>query len=243
MLREPTPSDQGAGEATHEPDAHDEFAHAALCSWISTPMEAFTLALVVFTAGLVAVGWLQRATMVAQHQTLADSVALTRAFERPWVLPTGEGQLRCDPPPREGSISDPTTPNPPKLKIVLSNFGKSPGLDILNVKAGWEVLFDDDRLPDTLKYPRPEQKRGIGVLAPGAQFTWHTSFRVAGIEGSDMFKLFKSGVPGLRLYMYGEFTYRDSLNSGEPYFTEYCLYAKEPNADTFYMAASHNTAR
>lgn len=228
-----------------ETDSSKEAQRGIAC-WVQRLLDP-NVAVALFTALLVLVGYLQRETMRAQHATLATQLALTRTLERPWISPTGAGELRCDPAPGEAwKHLAPSTPYPPHLKISLSNFGRSPALDIVNVRAGWEVLFDDDPLPDTLTYPRPipgERAGGVGMVVPGAQFTWHTNFRPGGGEGSELFQQFKAGTPGLRLYMYGEITYRDSLTTSTRYFTEWCLYAKEPNTDQVYLAQGHNTAR
>jgi hypothetical protein len=179
-----------------------------------------------------------RATRHAAEAALKSAIVAEHA-ERAWLLPTGQGELRCHVTPDvHDMMNQPALL--PQLRLVVSNFGKTPAFEIVNVRSNWEVRFEDDPLPDTLAYDKPGGHGAINVLAPRVQFVWHTALT----GGSDMFRHFTDGIRGLRLYIYGELTYRDTFRvNGEPYFTEYCLYAKEPNTTTLFVATTHNTAR
>ena len=152
------------------------------------------------------------------------------------MLPTGEFAAKA----LEG--------NRRRLSLALRNFGRTPALQVTIVRIGRLVLEETAPLPTELPYGQDRHPDFIGTIPPNTSHGSHANI-FAGF-GTTLEEFELSGdlkAPNrLRLYVYGEVTYRPSLenpNRGEPpYFTEFCFYAY-PGGDKFFAATSHNTVR
>ncbi len=159
----------------------------------------------------------------------ATSAAAAMLDQRPWVMPTGDFDVRPS-----------STPDRRRVIMGLRNSGKTPMRTAI-LKIGWKILMADDELPEIFVYPATSEPRRPPPIPPQSDFTFRGDILI-GTSGE--FELFESGISpsAMRLYIHGEIEYRGVFDEGQPYFTEFCFYGRFKET-TFFAASSHNVVR